>query len=174
MAIYVKAGDFENPPLGLQPAVLANIFDLEDQPGYQGKGVVHKLVFMFELEARKTKGEWAGKPFLLSKFYTASLGEKSNLRKDLESWRSQPFTQKELEGFDVEVCKGHQCTLNIILDPEKEGKTKIAAICPKMKNQPDIKVETPKDYIPEFIAKMMGHEKQNEATVDKFEDDIPF
>ena len=40
-----------------------------------------------------------GKPFLVRRRYTASLHEKSALRKDLESWRGRAFTNVELDGF---------------------------------------------------------------------------
>ena len=38
----------------------------------------------------------------ISATYTLSLGERSNLRKMLESWRSRAFTPEELQGFDLE------------------------------------------------------------------------
>ena len=42
-----------------------------------------------------------GRPFAVSKTYTASLFEMAALRKDLESWRGKSFTEEELQGFDI-------------------------------------------------------------------------
>ena len=43
-----------------------------------------------------------GRPFAVSKTYTASLFEAATLRKDLENWRDKSFTEEELKGFDIE------------------------------------------------------------------------
>src|SRR6185312_17440172 len=55
-----------------------------------------------------------GKPFHVSKRYTLSLHEKSSLRKDLESWRGRPFTDGELEGWDVEGVLGAAAMLSVV------------------------------------------------------------
>lgn len=75
------------------------------------------------------------KPMMVSKDYTLSLGEKSNLRKDLESWRGQSFTPEELLGFDVETIVGKPCLINVIHAIAKSGSkySKIASITPLMK-----------------------------------------
>lgn len=177
MSIMVKGnGEFENPPEGMHAAVCVNVFDLGDQPGFQGK-IAHKVVVMFELDVRKAKGEFAGKRFLISKFYTASLNEKATLRKDLEAWRGRAFTTDELKGFDLENVKGHGCNLNLIKKAGQDGTEKIviSAIVPRFKGQEEMKAETPADYVPEWIAKMMTPvaAPQN-TTTDTFEDDIPF
>lgn len=51
---------------------------------------------------------------LMSKEYTAILHEKSNLYKDLVSWRGVAFTPAELEGFDVKKVLGVNCLVNVI------------------------------------------------------------
>jgi hypothetical protein len=55
-----------------------------------------------------------GRPFLVQRRYTLSLDEKASLRRDLESWRGQPFTDRELLGFDVESLIGANAQLNVI------------------------------------------------------------
>ena len=42
-----------------------------------------------------------GEPLTISKFYTLSLHEKSNLGADLSSWRGRAFTETEKQGFDI-------------------------------------------------------------------------
>ena len=61
-------------------------------------------------------------PFMRSKTYTASLHEKSGLRKDLESWRGRKFTDEELNGFDLKNILGKCCMLQIVHE-EKNGNT---------------------------------------------------
>ena len=52
-----------------------------------------------------------GRPFVVSKTYTASLFEMAALRKDLQSWRGMSFTEEELKGFDITKLLG--CTARI-------------------------------------------------------------
>jgi hypothetical protein len=72
-------------------------------------------------------GEAAGKPYSITKFYTASLAKQANLRADLESWRGRQFTEQELEGFDLKKVLGKPCMLNII---EGDKRNIISAITP--------------------------------------------
>lgn len=53
-------------------------------------------------------------PFVVSKEYTLNLGDKSNLRKDLESWRGRPFTEEELKGFNIGKLIGAACLISVI------------------------------------------------------------
>jgi hypothetical protein len=65
---------------------------------------------------------------MVSKFYTLSLSDKANLRKDLESWRGKQFTDAELEGFELKNLVGANCYLNLV--ETDKGKRKIASIMP--------------------------------------------
>lgn len=51
--------------------------------------------------------------YIISQSYTATLTEGSNLRKDLQSWRGQPFTDEELQGFELDRLVGANCILSI-------------------------------------------------------------
>lgn len=64
---------------------------------------LNKVRITWELpsEMRMFNEEKGEQPMVISKEYTLSLHEKSNLRKDLESWRGKNFTDEELEAFDV-------------------------------------------------------------------------
>ena len=88
-------------------------------------------------------------PMSISKDYTLSLGEKANLRKDLESWRGKAFTSDELLGFDIETIVGAPCLINIIHATSKASGNqyaKIASITPLMKGG-----ECPDQINPSFI-----------------------
>ena len=84
-------------PSGLQPAVCVDVRDLGTiETKFGDKQMV---VLVFELEATNANGD----RYFLQKRYNKSLHPKSNLRKDLERWRGQPFTDKDLQyGFNLE------------------------------------------------------------------------
>jgi hypothetical protein len=85
-----------------------------------------KLMFSFELHGEDNDGQALttndGKPLMISKRYTMSLGEQSTLRKDLESWRGKKFTAEELLGFDLNVLLGKFAMCNVTHN-DREGKT---------------------------------------------------
>ena len=80
-----------------------------------------KIRLSFELpnEMRDFGGE--EKPMAISKEYTLSLHEKSNLRRDLEGWRGKSFTKEELNRFDVTNLLGKSCNVSIIHKTSKSG-----------------------------------------------------
>ena len=80
-----------------------------------------KVRFTFELphEMREFSGEQ--KPMVISKEYTKSLHEKSNLRKDLEGWRGKSFSNQELSGFELTDVLGSECNVSIIHKTSKSG-----------------------------------------------------
>jgi hypothetical protein len=61
-----------------------------------------------------------GRRFLVSNRYTASLDQKSNLRKLLKTWRGRDFTKEELDGFDMETIISAPCQI-VVSHTEKEG-----------------------------------------------------
>jgi len=67
------------------------------------------------------KGE---QPLVISKEFTLSLHEKSNLRKVLASWRGKDFTEDEAKNFDITKLLGVACMLNVIHKSSKDN-TKI-------------------------------------------------
>jgi hypothetical protein len=52
-------------------------------------------------------------PFRIHRKYTASLHPQASLRKDLESWRGQAFSEEELNGFDLERLLDVPATITI-------------------------------------------------------------
>lgn len=121
--------EFEQAPAGTHVARCVRLIDLGTQFGeYQGKPTsARKIVVQWELpNALMTEGEFAGKPFLVGKWYTASIGEKANLRKDLVNWRGREFTEEELKGFDVKKLLGVACMLS--LTPNEKGKVRVTGL----------------------------------------------
>lgn len=148
----------------------------------------------------QTKGE---QPLVISKEYTLSMNEKSNLRKDLKSWRGKDFSEDEAKAFDITKLLGAPCMLNIIHKPSATDPSRvydqIAGITPIPKGitiPPAIsKVfvlsyddfsEEKFNYLPDFIkTKMQGSaeyqalrnpaEKNYDANhIQEPVDDLPF
>ena len=117
-------GDYEQPEPGTYAAVCYRIIDLGTQHSeFQGEAHDrHQCLLSFELDEKMGDG----RPFSVSKFYTTSLHEKANLRKDLSNWRGRDFTPEELHGFDPKNVLGKPCMLSIIKNDK--GKTRIASI----------------------------------------------
>lgn len=133
-------GDFEQPPIGTHVARCVKMIDIGTQKGeYQGLATFKRQVIIgWELPNElMTTGEYAGKPFGVSKFYTASLSEKANLRADLKNWRGRDFTPEELGGFDAKNILGKPCMLS--LTSTDKGKIKVTGVMalPKGTQVPD-------------------------------------
>jgi hypothetical protein len=61
-----------------------------------------------------------GRPFAISKTYTASLSERANLYQDLVAWRGRAFTNEELLGFDISKLLGAYCQIQVIHSKGKD------------------------------------------------------
>jgi hypothetical protein len=122
-------GDFEQAPVGTEAARCIKLIDIGTQEGeYQGAPTHRRQVIVsWELpNSLMSQGEQSGKPFVVSKFYTASLGEKANLRKDLVNWRGREFTVEELAGFEMKNILGKPCMLSITANDK--GKSRVGAV----------------------------------------------
>ena len=128
--------DFEQAPTGAQVARCVRLIDIGTQDGeWQGKPTKKReVVITWELpNCLMTEGEYAGQPFIVSSFFTASLSETANLRKMLIAWRGRDFTPEELLGFDARNILGKTCMLNLI---SKNGKTKVNTVMQLPKGMP--------------------------------------
>lgn len=169
----------ESLPTGMQHAVCSMVCDIGHQKGeYQGRpNLRHQVIVIWELEEKKKEGKFAGEPFYVSKFYTLSLGEKSNLRADIQSWRGVPFSEQELKGFDLERLIGANCFLNLV--KEENGKVKPKAITPIAKGMakitPTLKQEP--EWVQKFRDKQVdpnGLVPTSNSNPPPPEDDLPF
>ena len=181
MSLVVRetgGGSFEMPPTGVHQGVCAKIFDLGEQPGFEGK-IQDKIALVWQLSEKRTEGDFAGEPFTMTKTYTASLNERATLRHDLESWRGRGFTDQELQGFDVENVLGVNCMMNLVEYKNKAGKkrVKIASIMPVGKGVELLVPTLPDDYMPKWVREALGEaepERKEYVDTDDFEDDVPF
>lgn len=117
MSLNVSAASdrtFELVPQGQYVARCFKIIDLGTQTAeYMGQTKFQKKVLIsWELLDGDHMDD--GRPFSATKKYTASLDERGHLRKDLEAWRGKPFTDAELESFDLTNVLGAYCQLQIV------------------------------------------------------------
>lgn len=125
--------EFKQPPIGTFVARCISIIDLGTQKGeYQGKpNIARKCYVAWELPNEKMED---GRPFIVGKFYTASLGEKANLRKDLVNWRGKAFTAEELMGFEERNLLDKTCMLS--LTENANNKVRVTGVMSKPKEVP--------------------------------------
>lgn len=194
MIVSDKSGSgFQNVTPGTYQGVCTQIIDLGSQDSTY-KGVtkkVRKLYLGWELSELMEDG----RPFLVRSMYTASLGEKSALRKTLESWRGRSFTDEELKGFDLSKLLGVNGLLSMV---QNDKYVNVGSISPLLKGMVPIQAQSGftifnldefsesqysalSDYLkgkicqsPEY-AKVSGKPVEHHADADGVPvDDIPF
>lgn len=128
MGLIAKKGndaDFEMIPAGNHIAICYRVIDLGfHSEQWQGKSIGDrpKIRLVWELCDEKMMD---GRPFSISAKFTNSLNSKARLCSFLEAWRGRPFTQEELEGFDVSKLLCAPCMLNVIHEPGKKDPSKV-------------------------------------------------
>jgi hypothetical protein len=118
MGLVAKDGgsgmDFPKAPEGTHLARCCKVIDLGTQYNKTWDSHNHKIMLVWELPTELIpEGELAGEPFGVAQVYTLSLGEKANLRKDLEAWRGKAFSEEELSGFSIDKLLGQPCYLGV-------------------------------------------------------------
>lgn len=178
---------------GTHTAILYSIIDLGTQvtDGAHGIKSQHKIQFTWEICDECLED---GRPFSISRRYTASLHEKSQLVSDIRAWTGTAPKHP----FNVSALLGKTCNLTVT-HQEKNGKTyaNIAAITPLKKGEKvpvqinenvifdlkDFKAATFEKfppYLKEIIEKSpeyqnLGKPKESPKTsYDDLNDDIPF
>jgi len=128
MAKWADTGkEWQQPEPGNHLARCIRVIELgtQEKP-FQGKVTLKKqTMIVWELPTELMDD---GKPFTISQWYTASLNEKANLRRDLDNWRGRPFTEEELAGFDQRNILGKPCLLNVVLS--EKGKAVVGTVGP--------------------------------------------
>lgn len=124
---------FVPAPVGMHRAICCDVVDLgqvTDQFGTK-----HRVRIIWQTEATMPDG----KPYMVDRKYTLTLGDKSALRRDLEAWRGRPFTLQEAAGFDLERLIGVPCGLVVVHKAGSKGDrmfANIQAVCPAMPGAP--------------------------------------
>lgn len=169
--------DFEPLSENIHHAVCSRIYDLGTQHSEMFGTDSHKVLITWEVPGETIEIDGEDVPRIISKEYTLSLSKKSNLRPALEAWRGKKFSEKELQGFNVEKLVGANCQLQIV-HVKKEDKTygNIAAIMALPKGTEKItafngthvyKIEDSNNFpdsTPEWIKKKIMNSKEWKST----------
>lgn len=133
MSIVVKENGGRSAPLeaGTYPARCVGVIDLGVQHNDFNSKDQEQVRLIFELPTERTEYDGEDRPRWLSKAYTASLHEKSTLRKHLEAWRGRAFTAEELMGFDLRDVLGKPCMVGV--KASEKGKAKLDTVSKVMK-----------------------------------------
>lgn len=175
MASYIKGKEFKPAPQGTFAAVCVDVVD----EGWKTTEYGHspKIRVTWELEALMEDG----KRFIISKYYKPSLHTKSNLHKDLRSWRGKPFTADELKKFDIDTVIGAPCQI-VLVHEEVEGVT-YANIALLLKAEPAkkliasgkyVRVKDRPDYQPPEKSAFAADEPEEIEATAPTDADIPF
>jgi hypothetical protein len=119
MIISDNSKEFKIAPAGLHMARLYSIIDLGHQATeWAGETkIMHKVVFTWELHGNDDNDQPLktddGKPLIVSKRYTVSLGDQARLRQDLEAWSNKKMTPEDRKNFDLKNLLGKFCMVNI-------------------------------------------------------------
>jgi hypothetical protein len=116
-------GDYTPAPEGNHRAVCVSVIDLGTQTrdGQFGLKSAREIMIRWELSDELMDD---GRPYTIGKRYSYSMHERASLRKHLESWRGQAFTETDFRpgGFKIENLLGKSC-LVMVKHSENGGKT---------------------------------------------------
>jgi hypothetical protein len=174
-------GDYELMPQDTHIAVCYGVIDLGTQKSeYNGKEKFqHKAMVLFETPECKTEFDGEMVPMVISKEYTLSTDERSNLYKDLMGWRGRELSEDEMNEFDMGVLVGKPCQIQVIHKKSNKGReyARINAVVkfptgmtPPTSERSPIDYELTPGYIPEDIPdwikdKIRAAEEWKEADV---------
>lgn len=146
MSLIVTANGGGNVPLlpeGTYPATCYLLADIGSQYNEAFQKASRKVVIGWEIAGETIEINGEPSPRTLYNTYTASLNEKSKLRKDLIPWRGRDFTVEELRAFNLRNIVGAPCFLQVIhRDVNGQKYANIAAIMslPRGMGKPESKL----------------------------------
>lgn len=186
MSLVAKQGggqDFDPIPEGIYQGVCTALVDLGTQWNERFNKSNRKVAVTWEvpeerLEVQKD-GTTKNAPRVITKMYTNSLGDKANLRRDLESWRGKSFSAEELEGFDLTKLVGANATLQILHNVSGDRVyANVSNIMPLHKATPKLEPESPTttysieadglnipETVPEWLKKIIMKSEEMESRV---------
>ena len=125
-----NSSSFEIPE-GTYPAICIHIIDCGVwEREYQGNTKQKPEIYLRWMLPTVIipDGDYQGECAEIGKRYSFSMYKKSNLRRDLETWRGKPFTDIEAAGFDIDNVLQIPCMLSVFTNDK--GYTNIHMITP--------------------------------------------
>jgi hypothetical protein len=156
-----KSDPFPVPPEGLYQAVCVDVWDIwTEKNHFDPEKLQDKTRLVFEINKVCKEAPLVGQPFQVSQIYTASMHEKANLRKVVESWRGKKLTEEQALDFELDVLLGHNCQIQVVHHISSNGNTyaNIAAIVPLAKGMVKMRPS------PDFVRKKDRDQQAKAAT----------
>jgi|TARA_R110000823_G_scaffold155795_2_gene286500 hypothetical protein len=190
MSLISKTGASEDFKLVTEGTHLARCYLMVDI-GLQETpyGDKEKVVLGWEIPEQLTDD---GRPLIIYSTYTNSMHEKSNLRRDIESWRGKKLTEDESRAFDLRAVLGHPCQLSIVHNENNNRMyANVQAVIGIPKGLPvaeaindvicfDLDADGDVSILPDWLQRKVSDRKSAEtaefveAVAESFDDDIPF
>lgn len=117
---------------GSYAAICIGLIDLglQDNPKFSKQS--NKIMILFELPDETLKFQDGSEvPRVLSKEFTMSMDEKSNLRKTLTTWRGRDFSEEEFKAFDLHKIVGAPAMVTTSLNAKQYAEIKGVSKAPK-------------------------------------------
>ena len=136
MSMIVKNEGGSSIPIleeGVYTAVCTGLIDLGFQENKMFNSNSRKVQIVWTIPDEKIKytdkdGNEKEAMRQMSKEYTACITEKSNLNKDLTSWRGKSFTEEEMKGFDLNKLLLVPCQIQVVHQGKEKKYANIAGI----------------------------------------------
>lgn len=164
--------NFTPAPEGLHQAVCVDVWEpWESENPFKSGDMVDQTRIVWALEAVNPE---TGRAFQVSQIYRLSLHEKAKLRQHLEAWRGRKFTEKELEGFDLEQLIGKNCQIQVIHNVKEGGSVfaNVQAIVPLGKGM--VKLGVPEGYARKRDRAAQGQSAHEDASSASADEALPF
>ena len=167
MSIIKMSNDRILCPEGAHNAVLAAVYSIGLQPGFQDEKPKTKHVYVFELGDKIPDGSLAGEPYIISGIYTDSLNEKSRLFEAIRALKGGLTTQEIQAGFDPDSMVGLGCTI-IATHTTNAGKITagIASIIKRDNSMPLLIPTLDRSKVPDWIKRMQDQRLDKPDSVD--------
>ena len=173
--IAKRESNFVPAPAGTYRGVCVDVVDLgmieETWDGIPKR--THKIRIVWQIDELMEDG----RPYVASNRYTLSFDPKANLRKMIEGWTGENYTDHEAQGFDVEGMVGVSGIITITHRAGSKGGTfaNVTGVAPLMKGMPRL---APTDHYTRVIDREQKAQSANpeydEANPPPSNDDIPF
>ena len=106
------------PPVepGVYMAACVGVIDLGEQYSEKFKNYSNKIMLTFELLGETVEIDGEQKPRQISKIFAFSVGQKSGLRKFLQSWDGKQLSDEQAAEEDLSQRLGRTCQLQVVLN----------------------------------------------------------
>ena len=121
----MRIGDKEKPSIpplepGVYIGICIGVVDLGDQYSQKYKNSKRKVKFIWEIPSETVEADGEQKPRWISRDFTMSSKENSNLNPFISSWNGKAYSKQDAKNIDLFDQVGLACQLNVVLNDTGE------------------------------------------------------